>query len=388
VPSGQDSGEIGGIDFALPVKADLTIEVIPSHTELVADGADTAEIVIQVRGLQGNILKDRALGLDASADVGPGTIEPAQASTDDNGIIQATYTAFKVEPGLGSGVPRHDVIITARDNTTGLVGASSIFVNQYQLTVVRGEYIPACTRCTFPSEFRVSVTDYWNNPIPNAPLTLRIEGASSDGTLVLDPNSNENQQEITLATDSNGRATAYFKWQGSVDIAEVVHRVVIVEGTTHAEETKNVKVHGLDIAIARVEEAGFTGVTGQQAFLKIYFKERAHPDLQLDRFNIDSPNKLGLRVTIGQYHSDGVNTSLTFEDTGRWGEDAGGLFVTMYNTPHMPYVIPVNDGSSWYDVRVDAIVDRDVLLPIWSGPTTTPSLFSQPAPPMAGCIPG
>jgi len=363
VPGGQDSGEITGIDFALPVKADLTIEVIPNRTELVADGASTADITIQVKDPQGNPLKERAFSLEVSADAGPGSIQPAQATRDANGVIQATYTAFKLEPGLGFSNARHEVTISARDNTTGLAGSNPIFVSQYQLTVLYGEYIPACTRCTFPSKFTVSVYDYWNNPIPNAPLTLRIEGGSSDGTLVLDPNSNGNQQEITLSTDNNGLATVYYKWQGSVDITEALQRVVILEGTTNAQETKDVKVHGLDIAIARVEEAGFTGVTGQQAFLKIYFKERAHPDLQLDRFNADSPNKLGLRVTISQYHSDGVNTSLTFENTGGWEQDAGGLFVKMYATPHMPYITPVNDGSSWYQVRVDPVIDHDVFLP-------------------------
>jgi len=363
VPSGQDSGEIAGVDFALPVKADLTIEVIPSRTELAADGASTSGITIQVKDLQGNPVKDRAFSLEVSADAGPGTIQPAQATTDDNGIIHATYTAFKLEPGLGFSNARHEVTISARDNATGLAGSNSIFVSQYQLTVLYGEYIPACSRCTFPSKFTVLVTDYWNNPIPNAPLTLQIEGGGSGGTLVLDPNSNENQQEITLSTDNNGRATVYYKWQGSVDITEAAQLVVILEGVTNAQETKAVKVQGLDIGIARVEEAGFTGVTGQQAFLKIYFKDLAHPDLPLERFNADTPNKLGIRVTIWQYYSDGVNTSSTFKDTGGWERDEKGLFVKMYGTPHIPYIIPANDGTSWYEVRVDPVIDHDVFLP-------------------------
>lgn len=233
--------------------------------------------------MQGKPLKDRAFSLEVSADAGPGTIQPAQATTDENGIIQATYTTFKLNPGHGFSNPRHEVTISARDTATGLAGTNWIFVNQYQLSVVYGEYILACTQCTFPSEFMISGSDYWNNPLPNKPLTLRIEGGSSGGTLVLDPNSNATQQEITLTTDNNGNATAYYKWQGSSDIAEAVQRVVITEGVTNAQVTKDVIVHGIDISLARVEEAGFTGVTGQQAFLKIYFKERTHPELPLDR---------------------------------------------------------------------------------------------------------
>ena len=363
VSGGEGSGMIQGIDFALPINADLLIEVTPSSSELLADGTSTSDITIQVKDLQGNPLKDRVFSLEVSADAGPGTIQPDQATTDENGLIQATYTAFKLEPGHGFSNPRHEVTISARDTATGLAGTNWIFVNQYQLSVQYGEYILACTRCTFPSEFTISVTDYWNNPIPNAPLTLRIEGGGSGGTLVLDPNSNTTQQEITLTTDNNGRATAYYKWQGSSDIAEAVQKVMVLEGTTNAQVTKNVKVQGIDISLVRVEEAGFTGVTGQQAFLKVYFKERTHPDLPLDRFNADSPNKLGLRVTISQYHSDGVNTSLTYENYGGWEQDAGGLFVKMYDTPHMPYIIPLNDGSSWYEIRVDPVTDHDIDLP-------------------------
>ncbi|MCK4489715.1 MAG: Ig-like domain-containing protein, partial [Anaerolineales bacterium] len=359
----EGSGVIQGVDFSLPVNADLLIEVTPSSTELLADGTSTSDITIQVKDLQGNPLKDRAFDLEVSAGAGPGTIQPDQATTDENGVIQATYPAFKLEPGHGFSNPRHEVTISARDTATGLAGTNWIFVNQYQLSVQYGEYILACTRCTFPSEFTISVFDYWNNPIPNTPLTLRIEGGITGGTLVLDPNSTTSQQEITLTTDSSGRATAYYKWQGSLDITEAVQKVMVLEGATNAQVTKNVKVQGLDISLVRVEEAGFTGVTGHQAFLKVYFKERAHPDLPLDRFNADSPNKLGLRVTISQYHSDGVNTSLTYENYGGWERDEGGLFVKMYDTPHMPYVIPLNDGNSWYEIRVDPVTDHDIDLP-------------------------
>jgi hypothetical protein len=363
VSGGEGGGQIQGIDFTLLYNTELSIEVTPSSSELLADGTSTSDIMIRVKDLQGNPIKDRVFDLELSADAGPGTIQPEQATTDENGLIQATYTAFKLEPGQGSTTPRHEVTITARDTATGLVGTNWIFVNQYQLAVQYGEYILACAQCKFPSTFTISVSDYWNNPIPNTPLTLRIEGGSSGGTLVLDPNSNTTQQEITLTTDSNGRATVYYKWQGRPDIAEAVQKVVILEGATNAQETKDVKVQGLDISLARVEEAGFTGVTGQQAFLKVYFNDRAHPDLPLDRFNADSPNKLGLRVTISQYHSDGVNTSLTYENYGGWEEGAGGFFVKMYDTPHMPYIIPVNDGSSWYEIRVDPVIDHDIDLP-------------------------
>jgi len=342
VSGGDGSGLIQGVDFALPMNAELLIEVTPGSTELLADGTSTSSITIQVKDLQGNPLKDRVFDLEVSSDAGPGTIQPGQATTDENGLIQATYTAFMLEPGLRTNTSRHEVTISARDTATGLTGTNWIFVNQYQLSVQYGEYILACTQCTFPSEFTVSVSDYWNNPIPNTPLTLRIEGGSSGGTLVLDPNSNATQQEITLTTDNNGRATVYYKWKGDLNITEAVQKVVVLEEATNAQVSKDVKVQGLDISLARVEEAGFTGITGQQAFLKVYFKERTHPDLPLDRFNTDSPNKLGLRVTIRQYHSDGVNTSLTFEDTGGWEQDAGGLFVKMYTTPHMPYIIPMD----------------------------------------------
>lgn len=363
VSGGEGSGLVQDVDFALPLNADLSIEVSPDSRELLADGTSTSLITIQVKDLQGNPLKDRVLDLTVLADAGPGTIQPGQATTDENGLIQATYTAFKLEPGQRSDTSRHEVTISARDTATGLAGTNWIYVNQYQLSVQNNEYILACAQCSFPSEFTIFVTDYWNNPVPNTPLTLQIEGGNSGGTLVIDPNSNTSQQEISLTTDSSGQATAYYRWQGNQNITETIQKVTVIEGVTNTQMTKNVKVQGIDISLARVEEAGFTGVTGQQAFLKVYFKERIHPDLPLDRFNTTSPNKLGLRVTISQYHSDGVNTSVTYENYGGWEEDEGGLFVKMYDTPHMPYIIPVNDGNSWYEIRVDPVTDHDIDLP-------------------------
>ena len=95
---------------------------------------------------------------------------------------------------------------------------------------------------------------------------------------------------------------------GGSEISEAIRRVVVLEEVTNAQATRSVNVHGLDIGIGRIREAGFTGVTDQQAFFKVDFKDLAHPDLPLDRFNTDSPNKLGMRVSISQYESDGVNT--------------------------------------------------------------------------------
>jgi hypothetical protein len=139
--------------------------------------------------------------------------------------------------------------------------------------------------------------------------------------------------------------------------------VLIQDNTTHTQDAQAVEVHGLDIGIYHIEEAGFTGVTGQQAYFKIYFKEYHHPDLPLDRFNAETDKKLGLRVSISQYHSDGVNTSPTFEATGGWAQDEKGWFFEMYHTPSMPYVVPANDGGSWYEVRVDPVIDETVYLP-------------------------
>jgi hypothetical protein len=168
---------------------------------------------------------------------------------------------------------------------------------------------------------------------------------------------------VTLTTDASGRAAVYYKWQGDARTMEAVERVVVQDDITHAQWEGVVNVHGLDIGIVRIKEAGFTGVTGQQAFLKIYFKDLAHPDISLERFNIDEPNKLALRVSISQFESDGANTSLTFEDTAEWDIDEAGAFVKMHATPFMPYIIPLNDGTSWYEIRVDPVVDRDVYLP-------------------------
>lgn len=363
VPDGLENGVSANADFALSPQSNLTIKVFPAQTELIADGIDTSNVTIQVKDSQGNPLKNRPLNLTVNAEVGPGIIQPAQATTDDEGIIHALYTAFRLNPSSDIRNSRYEVSISAQDDTTGLVGSASIFVAQYQMDIVFGEYIPACLRCDFPSKFTIALHDYWGKPIANAPLSLKIMGGNSDGTLLSASNANEEQQEISLTTDNNGFATGYYKWQGSVDATDVARRIAIIDATTNAQAIKTVKIQGLDIAIAKIKEAGFTGVTGQQAFLKIYFKDRAHPNLSLDRFNIDEPNKLAVHVSIRQYHSDGVKTDASFEDIAGWGEDETGTFVKMYTTPHMPYIIPLNDGTSWYEIRIDPIIDGDIYLP-------------------------
>lgn len=363
VPGGQNSGTASEVNFALPAQANLSIEVLPANTELLADGLSTTKVTIQVQDLNGKPLKDREISLSLDGDPGPGTIQPAQATTNQKGLIQATYTSFKPAPGPEPSNTRHEITVSARDKTTGLSSSASVFVSQYQITVLNEEHLPACTQCDFPAEITVSVTDYWLNPIPNVPLTFQIGGGKTDGSLVADRQSTANQQTLSLTTDDQGRATAYYRWQGSADTTDSIQQVVILDQTTHVEAIREINVHGLDIAIAQVKEVGFTGVTGQQAYFKIYFKDLAHPDLPLNRFNARSPNKLGLRVIIQQYHSDGEQQSLTFEETGGWDEDEGGTFVKMYATPHMPYITPVNDGSSWYEVRVDPVIDEDVFLP-------------------------
>jgi len=364
VPEGQGSGSVSDLNYALPLSADLTIHVFPTETELLADGLSSTEVRIEVRDLQGEPLPNRDLLLELQGNIGLGTLSATQATTDADGIIQVTYTSFKPTPGGSSGNTRHEIEVVARDNATGVSGSETIFVNQYLLSIVQtNPLIPACHQCDFPSKLTVQVTDYWLNPISNTPLTLRIEGANPGGVLSSDPKGSTGQHEITLTTDQNGSVTAYYHWAGDLSIAEVTEQVLILDGTTHAQVTQSVDVHGLDIGIHRIEEAGFTGVTGHQAFFKIYFKEYMHPDLPLDRFNAETLQKLGLRVSINQYHSDGVNTSQTFESTGSWAQDEGGWFVKMYHTPSMPYVVPVNDGGSWYEVRVDPVIDETVYLP-------------------------
>lgn len=362
VTGGQDSGQVSGLDFALETTADLTINVISESIELAADGTSTSRVIIQVKDQSGNPIAGREISLSLTGDIGPGTIRPVQGISDENGLLEATYTAFKLEPGPPLSTTRHEVTITAQDQITGLTGSDTIFVSQHSLAIIHEEFLPACSNCDLPASFSIQLSDYWLNPVANAPLSIRVEGGEG-GFLSTSTNPNSLSQEINITTDANGRASFFFKWQGMLTGPEAVRSVVILEELTNAQETRNVKVQGLDIAIARVEEAGFTGYTGHQAFFKIYFKERAYPDLPIDRFNTLSPNKLGLRVSISQFHSDGENTSLTFENTGHWMTDEGGSYVKMYTTPFMPYIIPVNDGTSWYEVRLDPVIDDDTGLP-------------------------
>lgn len=362
VTGGQDSAQVNDFDFALETAADLTISVISENGDLPADGISTSRVIIQVVDGSRNPIAGREIDLSLSGKNGPGTIHPVQGISNENGLLEATYTAFKLEPGTPVSATRHEVTITVQDRSTGLTGLDTIFVSQYSLAITHEEFLPACSSCDLPANFSLQLSDYWLNPVANAPLSVRVQG-DQGGFIALPESPNTLTQEIKLTTDSSGRAYFTFKWQGILTAAEAVYQIVILDELTHTQEIRQIRVQGLDIAIARVEEAGFTGVTGHQAFLKIYFKERAHPSLSLDRFNILNPNKLGLRVSISQFHSDGTQISQTFESTGHWMTDERGSYIQMYATPSMPYIIPVNDGTTWYEVRVDPVIDQDVYLP-------------------------
>ncbi|MGC9400706.1 MAG: hypothetical protein ACP5HM_16465 [Anaerolineae bacterium] len=254
--------------------------------------------------------------------------------------------------------------VTATDRDTGETTTIDLNVNQNQITVVGNQYLPACSSCIFPAQIYLTVRDAWGNPIPDTPVVVSLEGPNSEqGTLVHSAESSERNAEMRLRTAQDGSARLYYRWLGRDEIAEALQQVVVQEERTNALVTGEVYVHGIDLAIAGVEQAGFTGVTNQQAFLKIYVKDLIHPNLDLGRFNLDAPNQLELRVSICQFESEGDGTSLPFEGSGGWDSDAGGLYVKMPATPHMPYITPVNDGTSWYEIRVDPVDSNDVLLP-------------------------
>jgi hypothetical protein len=348
----------------LPSTSDYSITVVPNETELLANGVDTTEVRIEVRDLLGNPIPDRDFTLELQGDVGPGSLSTNKGTTDANGVIQVTYTAFNPISENTSDTTRHEIVIVAQDDTSGDMGRGSIFVNQYLFSVVQtNPLIPACHQCDFPSKLTIQVTDYWLAPIPNFPLNLEIEGTDPGGFLSRDSTATTGEPELSLITDQKGIITFYYRWAGDLTISEVTEKILIKDDNSNTLASQSVEVHGLDIGIGSIEEAGFTGVTGQQAYFKIYFKEYNHTDLPLDRFNAETLQKLGLRVTISQYHSDGVNTSQTYEQTGGWAQDEKGWFVEMYHTPSMPYVVPANDGGSWYEVRVDPVIDETVYLP-------------------------
>jgi hypothetical protein len=364
VPGGQESGELAALDFELQLISSVALSLQADRTMLPADGVSTAQVTLRITDPDGNPLSSRAIDFTLRGDDGQGSIQPAQGSTDENGLLTATYTAFKPQAGVHFASNEHPVTITAADRDTGETTTLDLTVNQNQITVVGNQVIPACSQCVFPAQIYLTVRDAWGNPIPDAPLVVSLEGPDSgQGTLVTSAESGERNAELRLQTAQDGSAKLYYRWLGETEIAEAVQQVVILEEQTNALVTREIQVHGLDLAIARVEEAGFTGVTNQQAFLKIYFKDRLHPDLDLNRFNLDAPNQVGLRVSIYQFESEGDGTSLPFEGSGSWDSDAGGMFVKMHATPHMPYVIPVNDGTTWYEIRVDPVDSSDVPLP-------------------------
>ena len=363
VPDGQESGELTGLDFELVWIPTLNISLQAGQAELPADGTSTTPITLLVTGPDGNPLPGLSFDLTLKGDDGQGSIQPAQGTTDENGLLMATYTAFKPQAGSSFADNEHQVTITATDRDTGESTILDLLVNQNLIAVVGNQILPACSRCNFPAEVDFDVRDARGSPIPNAPVVVRLEGANGDqGTLVTSPESTEKNTELHLQTGQDGRARLYYKWLGGADIVEAVQNIHILEEETNSLIIREITIHGLDLAIAKVEEAGFTGVTNQQAFLKIYFKDRIHPDLDLGRFNRDSANRVRVRVTIRQFESEGAATSLPFEDTAGWDTDEGGLYVKMPATPHIGFIIPVNDGTTWYEVRLDPVDDDDIPL--------------------------
>jgi len=338
-------------DFSLQKKREQPIIIIPDKTELLADGSSTSKMRIIVIDLQGKPVKDRTISLMISSEdgAGPGTIYPSKATTDANGEIFVTYTAFKPDPGLTFATDRHEITLSVRDNVANITVYQRIYVSQYHLDVQYNSYLPACEQeCNFPVAFKVSVLDPWNKPVPNVGLTF--SSMTSFGKFIY--NSYQEGSEFSLDADANGEAVVYYNWEGYLSgSAEEIQSVSIQERVTNASVIKDVRVQALELGITRIEEAGFTGYTGQQAFIKVYFQDYAQPSLELERFNIDAPHEMALRVEISRVNKDG-NNKLVYDYPARWEHDDGGMFVTMIDTPHMPYVIPVIDGSNWFNISV------------------------------------
>jgi hypothetical protein len=365
VPGGSGSTQTV-LSFNLEMTADLRIEVMSfTMADFLSDGVSTTELQATAYDRLGNALPGRALEFAVqSADGSPwGGITVSNNITDDFGAASAELTSARVEPGTITNRELQLISVIVTDTETGVQGRAQIEVKHFFPQVDYYPTLPTCADCA-PFPITVTVLDPLENPAAGIAVTAQLQSGS--GELMTDKLAGAGSSMVSAETGADGQVTLYLKPITQDLKSESALSILVYEEKTNASANLQVNVQPLDIALAKIEQVAYTGVTNTNAYFYIHLKEILHRDLPLDRLGLERNSPVKYLVDIKQYYSDGSGTSPGYlETTYLTRTESGGIVLKDFNNnPPTPHVVPVNDGVTFYRVRVDA-VDNDSGNPIY-----------------------
>jgi hypothetical protein len=141
------------------------IIVAASPNDIGPDGQKST-ITAVLRDLDGNLVKGKTINF-TNDDVSGGTISPASAVTDSNGIASTVYTSQSV-------TSENAIEITATEPESGISESTNLTVSgraQF-ISIGTGNKIQIPDDATYLKTFAVFVTDANSNPVSNVNLTV------------------------------------------------------------------------------------------------------------------------------------------------------------------------------------------------------------------------
>jgi hypothetical protein len=359
VPNGNDSGS-AQVDFVLePETAGLSVWADPA--EVLADGNTSTVIEVTLTDpADGSPVEGRLIEfLDPT---GAGTLRVLQDTTDASGVARAEFTPHARDPSEGEGPEsvgdaRREIRVIARD---GAGGEASAYVQAYgYLLSLEAEpsTLPACSGCGAAATVRARLLSYGSSDvnataIAGIDLTFRVDGGGT-GTLGTDPTTPGDGREVTLSTSGDGTAILYYH-PGATE-AGTVERVVAVDAATGAVAGHPIRIEAFDLALGRILPAARpSGVTGDQYFFKAYAEELLGGPDRLDAL-LRGDRGLTLRLTITQIVAEGSHQAPPFSRTVWPERDEVGTYLALSAEPGLPFAVPVNEGTTWFEARLEAV---------------------------------
>lgn len=178
------SSDNAGVSTILAVGTDSDNDVISASTQIafiattpnsvlvdatpdsIGPDNQTSTISAIVRDASDNLVGNQVVSFSVF-DVANGTLDPAQATTDRNGIASTVYTS-------SSDSANEAVVITA--SVSGVEGQATLTVGDTARDIVigTGNLIESPENSTYQKEFSVFVTDADGNPVPNADVFMSV----------------------------------------------------------------------------------------------------------------------------------------------------------------------------------------------------------------------
>lgn len=159
------------VEFVATTPASLVLQANPSAVKPNASGstANKATLVALVRDASGNPVKNRTVNFSA-LDPSGGSLSPASAVTDSNGLAQTSFIPGAVSTAANGVVVTATVAATAVQGTTALtVSGSALFI-----TIGNGNTIENYNDETYKRNFTLYVTDANGAPVGSKAITLSV----------------------------------------------------------------------------------------------------------------------------------------------------------------------------------------------------------------------